>query len=200
MALTPTGGSSAQPTQQTTSKAVDVVAVLRADTLAQVFADARPLQAVVYEVADLMDHPLEDGSQTTDHIVFRPVEIDLPLVISGADYAEVFEEIRTLYREGTLLTVQTRVASYASMVLREIPHDETPDQFDSVTIGVRFREAKFVKAVYGGLAPTQVKSKPQASTAKRGAQQTTAATAPQAAKAGAQMKGSTLYRLTHKGA
>lgn len=185
-------------TQPAPSRAVDVVAVLRGDTLAQVFAEARPMQAVVYEVADLMEHPLEDGATIADHKVQRPVEIDLPLIISGGDFAEVFEEIRTIYREGVLLTVQTRAASYPSMVLVQIPHDETPDQFDSVTIGVRFREAKFVKALYGGLAPAQVADKTQASTARRGAQQTTAASAPQAAKAAEEYQGSTLYRLTRR--
>lgn len=199
MALTPSGGSRASA-GQTTSKAVDVVAVLRGDTSAQVFAAARPLRATVYERARLMEHPLEDGATIADHKVQDPVEIDLPLMVPGGEaLKETFEEIRQLYHEGVILTVQTRAASYLSMVLLEIPHEESAETMDAVTIGVRFREAKFVKAVYGGLAPAQVKSKPQASTAKRGAQQTTAATAPQAAKAGSEMKGSTLYRLTHKG-
>lgn len=176
--------------------AADVVAILRTDSLAQVLADARPMQATVLEVAELMEHPLEDGSTTADHIVYRPVEIDLPLMLTGDAVSQVFAELRELFRAGTILAVQTRTRLYRSMVLIEIPHDETAEALDAILVGVRFREAVFVEATYGGLAPAKVKDKAKSSTKKKGAQQTTAAAAPKAAKAGELYKGSTLYRLT----
>lgn len=199
MALTPTGGATASGSQQS-AKTVDVVAVLKGEGGAQVFAAARPMRATVYERADLMEHPLEDGSVITDHRVQRPTEIDLPLFIPGGpDLKTVFAEIRQLWTDGTVLIVQTTAGTYGSMILTDVPHEEHPDAINSITVGLRFREARFVKAAYGGLAKAKVKAKPKASTVKGGAKQTTAATGPQSAKASDTMKGSTLYRLTHKG-
>lgn len=181
--------------RQPSQRAIDVIAITATDG-AQVLELARPMAAMVYEVASLMEHPLEDGSTIADHIVFQPVEIDLPLVITGPELTQVFSVLRQFYRAGTILTIQTRVASYPSMVVVEIPHDETADLLDGVSVGVKFREASFVKAAYGGLAPAQVKEKPKASTVKKGSQQTTPATAPATAQATKEYKGSTLYRLT----
>lgn len=198
MALTPDGGSTASGQQS--AKSVDVVAILKGDGGAQVFAAARPMRATVYERADLMEHPLEDGSVIADHKVRRPTEIDMPLFIPGGpDLKTIFAEIRQYWTDGTVLTVQTTAGSYSSMILTDVPHEEHPDAINSITVGLRFREARFVKAAYGGLAKGKVKAPAKASTVKRGGQQTTAATTPQAAKAADTAKGSTLYRLTHKG-
>lgn len=199
MALTPDGGSTASGSQQS-AKAVDVVAVLRGNGGAQVFAAARPMRATVYERSDLMEHPLEDGSVIADHKVRRPTEIDMPLFIpGGSDLKTVFAEIRQLWTDGTVLVVQTVAGSYGSMILTDIPHEEHPDAINSITVGLRFREARFVKATYGGLPKSKVKAKPKASTVKRGAQQTTPATAPQTAKAAETARGSRLYQLTRRG-
>lgn len=174
------------------ARTVDVVAILDAASK-PVLVDAQYLEATVFDVAKLMEHPLESGSVTSDHIVFQPVEIDLPLMITGENAKKVHIELRKLYLTATKLIVQTRVDTYAFMVLTEIPHDETPDVADGITVKVRLREAVFVDAVYGGLAPAQVKAKPKASTLKKGTQQTTAA--PPAV----QQKGSILYQLSGLG-
>lgn len=174
------------------SRKVDVVAILDASNQ-PVLADAQFLRATVYDVAKLMEHPLEDGSLIADHLVFQPVEIDLPMMLTGSSAKPVHIELRKLYLTGTKLIVQTRVDTYAFMILTEIPHEETADAYDAVTVNLRLREAIFVSAVYGGLAPVQVKSKPKASTAKKGAQQTT--TAPPTTQA----KGSLLYQFSGLG-
>lgn len=186
------------PTEGTPSAgtyAADVVAIVDPKSGAQVLEAARPLRASVAIVGELMEHPLEDGSVIADHFVQKPTEIDLPLVIAGPALKQTFADLRQLYDAGTLLTVMTRTGAYANMVLQGVPHDETPETIDAVVVAVRFREARFVTATYGGLAPAKVKNKAKASTKKRGAQQTTTANAAKADKAGAQYKGSALHRL-----
>lgn len=193
-------GREPQPETPTEASTADVVLVARADTGEQVFALARPMQANVYEVAELMEHPLEDGSAVTDHIVYKAVEIELPLIITGADLASVFAEIRELYWAGEVLSVQTRAATYDSMVIQAIPHDERADELDAVTIALQLKEAKFIKTQYdGAIAPAQVAPTPRAdaarvSTVQRGAQQTQ--TPPPAT----QERGSLLYRAFGGGA
>lgn len=183
MALAPTGLPASQQSQTVTTKAVDVVAILRADTKAQVLASMRPMRGRMYDTSELMDHPLEDGSQITDHAVKRLVEIDLPLMLTGTpeELKQSWAELQRLYDDRTILIVQSRVRVYTSMVLKDIPHDEDPEAMNGVAIGVRLREARFVSASYGGkITP---KATPKKSTVKRGAVQTTAATGPQTAKA-----------------
>lgn len=175
MALTATSSSQTD----TTATPVDIVMVRNAETGEQVFAGARPMTANVYEVAKVLDHPLEDGSTVIDHIVYQPLEIEMPLMVTGADAATLYGEIRELFRSGILLTVQTRALTYDSMLIAAMPHDERPEEFDALTITLQLREAVFVKSTYGGavigpaqVAPTRT-GQARTSTAQRGAQQTT---------------------------
>lgn len=196
MALAPSGTSTSATPGNPNGAAVDVVAVLDTDSGQQKFAKARPMRATVFERSELMEHPLEDGSVINDHKVAKPTEIDLPLFLSNSqELPEVFEEIRQLYNDGTLLLVQTRTATYSNMVIMELPHEETGDTLGSVALGLRLKQARFITAKQG-VAPKAAKHK---KTAKRGTQQTTKATPPQEKKASDTAKGSTLYRLFHKG-
>jgi len=199
MIVSALSGGTGPTSTPTNTTAADTVMIVRADTGEQVFAAARPMKANVYEVAQLMDHPLEDGSEVTDHIVFRPVEIEQPLMITGEDLPSVFDEIRQLYLAGEILNVQTRARTYESMVIQAMPHDEQPDTADAVTIGLQLKEARFIKTQYAGaIAPAQVAPPPGAarastraarvSTAQRGGQQPTPAAPAQ------QDRGSILYR------
>lgn len=180
----------------TPSLSVDVVAIT-AGGFAQVFANARPLTASVYEMADLMEHPLETGAVIADHIVFKPIEISLPLLCVGElAYRSTYAAIRSTFKAGTLLTVRTRTGSYPNMVIVDLPHEESGEAFDAISIRLHLREAHFVTPKTG-LSSGQVADKSQASTSDRGNQQTSAASRTTAATAAAQTpsapKGSTLY-------
>lgn len=186
MALTDvlSGAVNLARTLLTPSKAVDVVAITGAG-FAPMFSAARPLAASVYEYADVMEHPLETGSLIADHIVFKPVEIELPLLCVGeAAYRSTYAAIRTTYSAGTLLTIRTRTGSYPNMVITDLPHDETPSEFNAISIRLRLREARFVTPKQG-LASDQVKNPAQASTQNRGTQQTSTASASTTGRAGA---------------
>lgn len=173
-----------------TTRTVDVVAILDSNSQ-QVIPNARPLRGTVFEVGKLMEHPLEDGSLMADHFVREPIEIDLPVMFTGAQAAQDYDQLRQLFNAATILTVLTRAGSYASMVLVEIPHDETPEVVDGLTVNVRFREARFVTPTTSKkFAP---KAKAKATTKKRGAQQTTTANTA------TEQRGSLLYRLSHRG-
>lgn len=186
----------------TPTRAVDVVAITGAGFL-PLFSGARPLAATVVEYADLMQHPLETGAVIADHIVYRPIEIELPLLCVGeASYRSTYAAIRGVFNAATLLTVVTRTGSYPNMVISELPHEETPDTFDGISIRLHLIEARFVTPK-SGLASSQVKNKTQASTANRGTQQTSTSTSNAATNAatnsgqGPAPKGSTLYQWAY---
>jgi len=158
---------------QQASAAVDVLAVLDAD-LNQVFPDVRPIKATVKEESKPMEHPLETGALVTDHRIILPTDIELSTVVASEDYREVYRQVKDIYLRGDLLTVQTRTDSYPSMLIATMPHEETGDMQDGVTLIITLREAKFVTAEFKDMAiPPKMAAKKNTSTVKRGEQRPT---------------------------
>ena len=168
----------------------DVVAILDAETLELLFDGSNPMRVTVRETSKLTSWPVEDGTQRTDHRVLDPIEIDLPLLLTG-DNRDLFERLRQTYIEGRLLVVQTQMRSYDSMMIMDMPHDEIPEQGDSTPVAVKLREIRVIKPEFGTLPPSQVSNPAQSSTVQRGGQQTQAADAP------TQRKASALYGLVN---
>lgn len=184
-----------------------MVAVYRAEDMAQVMTALRPLAASIFETAEVMEHPVEDGSMVADHIVINPTEIELPTVVQAEDIPAVIDEARGLFEEGVLLVVQTRSGSVFNMLLSAIPRDETPESIGGPNVLLRFRQARFVEAEYGELRASQVAAPRNASTTARGQQTarpatsggTTSSTAGQAQAANTEQRGSVLYRAFKRG-
>jgi hypothetical protein len=145
----------------------DVVCVLDAN-LAQVFERARPIKATVKEDSKAMEHPLETGAVVTDHRVILPTEIQLSLVLASEDFQGTYRQIRDLFTKGELLTVQTRTDSYPNMAITSLPHDETADTLDAVTLALALKEVKYVEAQFTEFKVAKPKD---AKTVQRGEQQ-----------------------------
>lgn len=144
----------------------------------QVFENARPIKAKVYESAKVMEHPVETGVMVTDHRVINPVEIELSLILTALDYRSVYQQIKQIYRDATLLTVQTKTDSYLNMIISDMPHDEDPDLFDAIAIAVKLKEVLYVTAQFGTLPASRVANPVNASTVQKGEQQTTEGGSP----------------------
>jgi len=152
--------------------AQDVVAVL-SSSFRPLFTNARAVKATVLRGSKAMEHPLETGAVVTDHRIVLPVQIELSLLLTTQDYRAVYQEVRDLFERGELLTVQTRVDSFASMLIEKMPHDETPELLDGVALGLSLKEAQFVTPEFSSTTNTTktVKKPKDASTVKRGQQQ-----------------------------
>lgn len=149
--------------------AQDVVAVLGAD-FNQVFQKARAIKATIMRASKAMEHPLETGATITDHRIVLPVNIELSLVLASEDYKTVYQQVRDLFTKGSLLTVQTRVDSFPSMLIEKMPHDETPEMYSGVALALSLKEAQFVQPQFTTLKVRQSKD---SSTTARGQQQPT---------------------------
>ena len=128
---------------QFATPAIDVIAVLDKD-LNQVFPDARPIKATIKEDAKVMEHPLETGATVVDHRVIMPTEIELSCVLASEEYADVYQQIREIWKRGDTLNVQTRVDSYPSMIISGMPHEEASEMLDGITLAVMLREVRYV--------------------------------------------------------
>lgn len=151
----------------TPTGAQDVVAVLNA-SFQQVFQKARAIKATVARASKAMEHPLETGATITDHRIVLPVAVELSLILASADYPAVYQQIRDLFKKGELLTVQTRVDSFPSMLIEKMPHEETADIFDGVAVALSLKEAQFVQPQFSTF---KVAFPKDSSAAPRGQQQ-----------------------------
>lgn len=170
------------------SPALDVVAILNAQ-LAQVFAAARPMRALVRDTASFPKQPLESGATFSDNRIFNPVEIELSMILTPATVADTYAQMREAYQSSTPLSVQTRVRTYENMYIEGLPFDSTPEVFDTIAVSLRLREVQFVEAQYR--AVTNARSLRNNSTAHTG-QHT-----PQAATPAQNDNASVLYGLLH---
>jgi hypothetical protein len=147
----------------------DVIAVLNS-AFEQVFDSARPIKATVSRDSKAMEHPLETGATITDHRIILPISIELSMILSSAEYAVTYQQIRDLFTRGELLTVQTRVDSFPSMLIEKMPHEETPEMLDGVAVALTLKQAQFVQPQF---ATIKVRNPKDSNTVKRGQQQPT---------------------------
>jgi hypothetical protein len=151
---------------------IDVVAVLDQDTLQQVFEGARPMKAMVRETAMVMKYPVETGATLSDHRISNPTEIEMTFVIPSEQYAVAYQDIRNAWVNATKLSVQTRTGTYQNMIIADMPHEEDPDSFNTVTQHIRFMEVIYAApasiAQPSGLANYQPADPQYAMTVNRG--------------------------------
>jgi hypothetical protein len=162
--------------------AQDLVAILDALTYQPLFQNANPMRVNVREIARLTTFAVEDGSQRTDHRVINPVEISLPLLLVN-DSRNLFEALRYAWLAGAELIVQTKVRSYPRMMISELSHVEAPEQGESISVELKLLEVSVITPEYGELPPFKVSNPTQASTVKKGNQQTTETSAANKKKA-----------------
>ena len=168
-----------------------IVAILNESTLAPMFPGGiGPMRVTVRETSKLTSWPVEDGTQRTDHRVLDPIEIDFPIIIASDETRNIFEQLRQVYLRGDSLTVQTRMRTYESMMIVEMPHDETPEMSDAVSVSVRMKQVLTVMPEFGTLPASKVANRNQSSTVNKGGQQTSNADTS------TQRRASVLYNLT----
>lgn len=157
---------------------------------------ANPMRVTVRETSKLTSFPVEDGTQRTDHRVIDPIEIELPLLLSSEFNRSLFDQLRQIYLRGDEVVVQTKMRTYDSMMIVEMPHDETPEIFGGVPVSVRLKQVITVQPEFGELPAEKVANPAQSSTVKKGGQQTQEVSAANGNGA-TERKASTLYRLAN---
>lgn len=153
----------------------------------QVFAGARPMRATISEPSQFMTHPLESGAKISDHRIIQPVEISISFIMEPENYRLTYHLIKQAFINALRFSVQTRTTTYTGMYISDIPHEEDPALFDTITMIIQFREVQIFRADVQELA--DVLDPRDASTVDRG-QQT-----PGTPTDGQNDRGSTLFRV-----
>jgi hypothetical protein len=158
---------------QIATASADVVAIFD-QNFNQLFVTARPIKATVKEDSKVMEHPLETGATVVDHTIILPVEIEIAIIPTRGEYRDVYQRIRQAYKKRDLLVVQTKTGVYENQIIQSLPHEEDPEQFDTIAIGLKLREVQFVQAQFTKLPAKSVsatKKPTAASTVDKGQQQ-----------------------------
>lgn len=123
----------------TATYAQDVVAVFD-NAFNQIFINARPMKASIKETAKVMKHPVESGATVTDHKIILSIAIELPVTLTPQDYVNTYHEIKSIFVGNNTIQVQTNTGLYQSMVLHEMPHEENPEHYDTITMNLKLEQ------------------------------------------------------------
>ncbi|RCL03080.1 MAG: hypothetical protein JSC189_000407 [Candidatus Tokpelaia sp. JSC189] len=134
----------------------------------QTFEAARPIEVRVSEPRKIMKYPLEDDQPSQIINVIEPIKSKSALFFAG--YRDVFAQMRSMFVQAQLLTVQTRARTYEKMVIPELPHQEATDFIDVLMVILKLEEALFITPEYGDLSQSQVIRSSDASAVNRGTQ------------------------------
>lgn len=163
--------------------AQDLVAILDSESLAQLFTASQPMRVSVREEKRATKFQVEDGGERSDHIVTLATEIVIEIVIQDEDARNGYEQLKQAWSDNRLVTVQTKVSSYPSMLIETVSHDELPELGGAIGMPLRLTEWRGVTPQYGSMPPSKVNNKKQSDTAKGGQKQTTEADAATTRKA-----------------
>jgi hypothetical protein len=125
----------------------DQVAVYTQDFI-QVFQQARAIKVVVKPDKKPMEHPLETGATTTDHVIITPAEIELSLLLNSSNYRDVYKVIKQFWLNSTLLVVQTKVDVFPNFYILSIPHEENPEQYDAIVVAMTLKQVQFATTAF----------------------------------------------------
>lgn len=128
------------------------------------------LKATVMKEAKMMEHPLEDGSSIADHRILLPVEIEVAALLPSGLYSSLYAELKQAFVGTELFHVHTRAGIYSRMAMAAMPHEENPEQADTLPVVLRFKETILAETQYQALPPRKVKHAGDTSTVKRAEQ------------------------------
>lgn len=130
----------------------DVVGIFDSN-FKQLFELARPVRAMVDEDATLFTHPLETGYTISDHRIILPIIINMIVKLPQDKFANIYNSIKAGFLAGSTYTIRTRTGNYPNMILGSMPHEEKPEDWQSIPLFLMFKELQTAGANYSPLAP-----------------------------------------------
>lgn len=162
MAFNPTGILSSVMSILGATSAFDVVRVV--SNGGPVFETARIMRASINNDSSIFSHPLEDGNSISDFKVELPIQIQLAVILPAEDVENVYRNLRQAKEKGTEFIIQTRADSYEHMVIKSMPHEESPEIGDCLGLSINFQEVQWFKPSVESLPATEVAAKPESKT------------------------------------
>jgi len=147
---------------------VDVSAIYNQDSGEQIFSGASIIKSSVIRDSKFMEHPLETGAIIVDHRIILPNEVRMQLIVAGKDFPNVYQRIAQAWENADKLDLKLKVGFFSDMVIKAMPHEETSDMMNAVTIDLKLRQVQLASKVVTFLKKDNVANKKQASTSAGG--------------------------------
>ena len=101
---------------------------------------AQPTKAFINRDTKGFSHPLENNTSLTDHRIIYPIEITMTLLISKDSKSEIYKQIEDFFLSALTVQVKTKAKTYDDLYISAMPHNETPQKFDTLEMDIKFRE------------------------------------------------------------
>lgn len=144
-----------------------VIAILDANGN-QLFTSAVNIGVSVVESKTFASHTLENKQVVVDDEFDNPASLTMQMILDPSNYIDVYKEIKAAYKAITNFTIQTRVDSYTNMYIETLPHEETPELFNTIAINLEFTEQLIVATDSEMLTTNNVSSASDSSTVDTG--------------------------------
>jgi hypothetical protein len=125
-------------------------------------------------VADVTTHPVENGTDITDHIQIRPFELTLTGIVTNTpiqpqefdfDQANriqnLYDELTLLFEERSFLTVVTGLQRYQNMILKSIDVPRQGPGRQSIIPSLSFIQINTVDTAFVSTASIPRRAKPK---------------------------------------
>lgn len=124
----------------------DVIGVYN-DNFMQVFRNARPIKISIRPEASLPQHPLETGAPFGDHIIFKPKEAELSVLIkTTTDLENTYATITQYYDNATKLNIKTKADVFSNMIINSYAHEENAEFYDCLVLVLKLQEVLVINS------------------------------------------------------
>ena len=129
----------------------------------EVLENSSIIKCNVMDKARLMEHPLEMGGKVVDHKVFEPVVAQVQIAMPLSYFETECEQLKQLYRQSAMLSLQTKAFVYDNLQIAGIPHEEAAENINRIIFHIELKEALLPQTIFVGNTKN-VKSKADSNT------------------------------------
>ena len=115
----------------------------------------------------LMEHPKEDGTLITDHIVNEPTQVSLQVLLADDDSTGL-NELKDLYENSTPVIIKIKNELHTNLVMSGKPMKADRDHYNYTVYDLAFKEVQEAVTLYVKMTVPQVKKKAAASKVNTG--------------------------------
>ena len=149
---------------------VQNIAIYEQDKNQQILTGLQFLDGSAQIDKKLMEHPKEDGTLITDHIVNEPTQVSLQVLVADDD-AISLNELKDLYKNSTPVIIKLKNELHTNLVMSGKPMKADSSHYNYTVYDLSFKEIQEAVTLYVKMTVPQVKQKKNASKVNTGHKQ-----------------------------
>ena len=98
------------------------------------------IDAEIMENCKLAEHPLENGKVRADNKIMLPKEITVKIALPATQYEDVWNKIKTLKEDNTMISVQTKNQIFDNLQIVGLPFSLNVDNVSRIILSIKLKE------------------------------------------------------------